>query len=89
VERSLQRGSRSSAHLFLKMWVALTLDRKIANLTTAIESGAAVAPLVLQLQVRQTERADLLAAMAGAKAVGQIAPDRARITRQVLEQTAR
>ena len=38
------------------------LDKKVANLTDAIEGGAAVAPLVAKVQARPTERDELLAA---------------------------
>ncbi|HSL21511.1 MAG TPA: hypothetical protein VK886_08245 [Vicinamibacterales bacterium] len=45
------------------------LDKKIANLTEAIEEGgAAVAPLVQQLSTRQKEREGLLIALASAEA---------------------
>ena len=45
------------------------LDRKIANLTAAIEDGAAMAPLVSKLQARQTERDALLTAIGAADAM--------------------
>ncbi len=62
------------------------LDTKIANLTDAIENGAAVAPLVTKLQARQAERDDLLAAIGAAEAVKQITVDRQTVERRVLEQ---
>ncbi len=62
------------------------LDTKIANLTDAIEDGAAVAPLVTKLQARQAERDDLLAAIGAAEAMKQIAVDRPTVERRVLEQ---
>jgi hypothetical protein len=65
------------------------LDRKIRNLTAAVEGGAAVAPFVQQLTARQTERDGLLAAIGAAEAVGQMALDRQAIQRQVLEQVQR
>ena len=43
------------------------LDTKIANLTTAIEDGAAVAPIVAKLQARQQEREALLTEIGAAK----------------------
>ncbi len=65
------------------------LDRKIANLMGAIEQGAAVvAPLVSQLQTRQTEREGLLAAIAAAEAVEDLTVDRAAVKRKVLEKVA-
>jgi hypothetical protein len=62
-----------------------TLDKKIANLTDAIENGAAVAPLVAKLQARQTERDELLAAIGAAEAVRQITVDRPAVERRVLD----
>ena len=53
-----------------------SLDRKIANLTEAIENGAAVAPLVAKLTARQSERDALLAEICGADAVRQLKLDR-------------
>ena len=55
------------------------LDSKIANLTTAIEGGAAVAPLVAKLHERQTERDALVAEIAAAKAVQDLTLDRKAI----------
>ena len=62
------------------------LDKKIANLTEAVEDGKAVAPLVAKLQARQTERDELLAAIGAAEAVRQITVDRSTVERRVLEQ---
>jgi hypothetical protein len=45
------------------------VDTKIAPLTAALESGAASAPVVAQLQARQAERESRLAAIAAADAV--------------------
>ena len=65
------------------------LDTKIANLTDAIENGAAVAPLVTKLQARQAERDDLLAAIGAAEAMKQIAVDRPTVECRVLEQVTK
>ncbi len=62
------------------------LDKKIGNLTEAIEGGAAVAPLVAKLQARQAERDDLLAAIGAADALRQVAVDRESVERRVFEQ---
>jgi site-specific DNA recombinase len=61
------------------------LDVKIANLTAAVEDGAAVGPLVARLTARQAERETLLAAIAAAQAVGQLTVDRRTVERKVLE----
>ena len=61
------------------------LDTKIANLTTAIEDGAAVAPLVAKLQARQQEREALLTEIGAAEAVGQLTIDRQTVERKVME----
>jgi len=62
------------------------LDGKIANLTAAIEQGAAVGPIVTKLQERQAEREALLTAMGAAQATEQLAVDRQTIERKVLAQ---
>jgi len=59
------------------------LDNKIAKLTAAIENGAALAPIVAQLQTRQTERETLLTAIAAADAVGQLDVDRRAVERKL------
>ena len=64
------------------------LDGKIANLTTAVESGAALEPLIAQLRDRQQERERLIAAMAAAQAIDQIHVDRAAIEARVQAQVA-
>ena len=64
------------------------LDTKIANLTTAIEDGAAVAPLVAKLQARQQEREALLTEIGAAEAVGQLTIDRQTVERKVMEKIA-
>jgi hypothetical protein len=64
-----------------------TLDKKIANLTDALENGAAVAPLVAKLQARQTERDELFAAIGAAEAVRQITVDRPTVERRVLDRS--
>jgi DNA invertase Pin-like site-specific DNA recombinase len=61
------------------------LDRKIARLTAAIESGAALAPIVAQLHSRQTEREELLASIAAADAVQQLEVDRTVVEQKMLE----
>jgi hypothetical protein len=61
------------------------LETKIANLTAAIENGAALAPIVAQLQARQQEREALLTEIGAADAVGQLTLDRQTIERKVLE----
>ena len=64
------------------------VDGQIAALTAAIEDGAAMAPLVAQLQRRQTEREGLLTAIAAAEAVTQMTADREDVRRKVLAQVA-
>ncbi len=64
------------------------LDQKIANLTTAVEDGAPLAPLVAKLTARQTERDTLIAAIGAADARAQIQLDRRDIERQVLAQVS-
>ena len=61
------------------------LDTKIANLTTAIEDGAAVAPLVAKLRARQQEREALLTEIGAAEAIGQLTIDRQTVERKVME----
>ncbi len=65
------------------------LDKKIANLTTAIENGSTLAPLVAQLTARQEERNALVAAIGGAEALAQTRLDRKAITRTVLAAVAK
>ena len=60
------------------------LDAKVAHLTAAIESGAALAPIVAQLQTRQAERETVVSAIAAADAVAQLDLDRRDIERKVL-----
>ena len=62
-----------------------TLDTKIANLTTAIEDGAAVAPLVAKLRARQQEREALLTEIGAAEAIGQLTIDWQTVERKVME----
>jgi hypothetical protein len=64
------------------------LDGKIANLTAAVESGAALEPLIAQLHDRQQERERLIAAIGAAQAVDQIHIDRAAIEARVPAQVA-
>jgi hypothetical protein len=64
------------------------LDGKIAHLTTAVESGAAIEPLIAQLRDRQQERERLIAAIGAAQAVDQIQADRAAIEATVQAQVA-
>jgi hypothetical protein len=45
------------------------LDVKIDNLTVAVESGAALAPVVAKLAARQAEREGLLASIAATEAI--------------------
>jgi site-specific DNA recombinase len=61
------------------------LDTKIANLTTAIEDGEAVAPIVTKLRARQQEREALLTEIGAAEAIGQLTIDRQTIERKVME----
>jgi hypothetical protein len=62
-----------------------TLDRKIANLTAAVENGNALAPLVTQLTARHTERETLLLGeISAAKAVGQLTANRRDVEPKVL-----
>ena len=65
------------------------LDRKIANLTAAVEHGAALAPLVAKLTARQSERDALVAALGAADALAQQQLDRHTTTAQVLAQVAK
>ena len=51
-------------------------NRRIANLTEAVEGGAAVAPLVVELKARQSERDELLAAIGAADAITKMTLDR-------------
>jgi hypothetical protein len=67
----------------------MTLDTKITRLTAAVEEGEALAPLIRQLQTRQTEREALVAAIASAETVHQLRVDRRTIERKVLEQIGR
>jgi DNA invertase Pin-like site-specific DNA recombinase len=60
------------------------VDTKIAHLTSAIEDGAALAPLVSKLKARQGERDDLLSAIGAAEAVGQIVINQATVRRKAL-----
>lgn len=60
------------------------LDDKIAKLTAAIENGAALAPIIAQLQTRQAERETLLASIGAVEAVGQLEFDRREVERKVL-----
>lgn len=60
------------------------VERKIANLTAAIENGAAVAPLVSQLEHRQQEREKLLTMIAAAEARRALVIDR-----RIVEDTIR
>lgn len=64
------------------------LDSKISNLTVAVESGAALAPLVAQLQIRQAERERLLASIASAETRSHLQVDRQTIERDVLAELA-
>lgn len=64
------------------------LDGKIAHLTAAVESGAAIESLIAQLRDRQQERERLIAAIAAARAVDQIHMDRAAIEARVEAQVA-
>jgi hypothetical protein len=60
-----------------------SVEQKITHLTAAVESGAALEPLVAQLRLRQEEREALLAQLASAKALEQIQADRVSIERTV------
>lgn len=64
------------------------LDGKIANLTAAVEGGAAIEPLIAQLRDRQQERERLIAAIGAAQAVDQIHMDRAAVEARVQAQVA-
>lgn len=65
------------------------VDQKIANLTVAIEDGAAVAPLVAQLTTRQQEREVLLGEIGAAEGRAAIHQDRPMVEAKVLAQCAR
>jgi hypothetical protein len=65
-----------------------SLEEKIANLTGAIEGGAALPPIVAKLKARQAEREALLASIAGAEAVCQLSLDRQEVERKVLAQVS-
>jgi hypothetical protein len=65
------------------------LDEKIANLTKAVENGAAIDSLIAQLRDRQQERERLIASIAAAKAIDQIYMDRGAIEARVRAQVAR
>ena len=64
------------------------LDGKIAHLTTAVESGAAIEPLIAQLRERQQERERLISQIGAAQAVDQIHADRAEVEAAVHAQVA-
>ena len=59
------------------------LEQKIMNLTDAVESGAALAPLVKKLHERQAEREALLATIAAAVGADKSRPNRQAIERKV------
>jgi hypothetical protein len=60
------------------------IDRRIARLTAAVEDGAAVAPLVAQLQARQVEREQLLAGIAATETRQGLCVDRKVVEQKVL-----
>jgi DNA invertase Pin-like site-specific DNA recombinase len=62
------------------------LDRRIENLTTAVENGASVTPLIAKLQARQAEREALLTQIGAAEASVQLAVDRKTVRQKVLQQ---
>jgi chorismate mutase len=64
------------------------VDLAIGNLTAAIEQGGAMPALVAKLAERQTEREGVVAAIAAAKAVDQLAVDRQAVERQVRAKVA-
>jgi hypothetical protein len=65
------------------------VDQKIANLTVAIEDGAAVAPLVGQLTTRQQEREDLLREIGAADGRASLQSDRPMVEAKVLAECER
>lgn len=65
------------------------VDGKIANLTKAVENGAAIDSLIAQLRERQQEREHLITKIAAARAVDQVYMDRAAIEARVQGQVAR
>ena len=62
------------------------LNDRIANLTAAVEDGAALAPIVAKRHARQAEREDLLKAIAAADAAETLQVDRQTVERTVLSQ---
>jgi hypothetical protein len=62
------------------------VDGKIANLTKAVESGAAIDSLIAQPRDRQKERERLITAIAAVRAVDQIYMDRGAIEARVQAQ---
>jgi len=62
-----------------------TLDREIANLTTAIAHGGLLPPLLAELQTRQARREDVTAAITRAETV----IDFTRISRPAIERKLR
>lgn len=62
----------------------LALDAKIFRLTDAVESGAALAPLVAKLHLRQAEREQLVASIASAEAMERVAVERDTVERKVM-----
>jgi hypothetical protein len=64
------------------------VDAKIAHLTAAVEQGAAVAPLVAQLQARHAERERLLGAIAATEARQATAINRRAVQERVRAQVA-
>ena len=63
-----------------------TVDGKIRHLTAAVESGAALAPLIEQLATRQRERETLLGSIASAETTAQLRVDRRDVEEKVLAQ---
>ena len=64
------------------------LDGKIAHLTAAVESGAAIEPLIAQLRERQQERERLIGEIGAAQAVDQIQADRTAVEATVQAEVA-
>ena len=87
VFKALRPTARAASVVSLKSELRV-LDAKIANLTAAIEQGAAVGPIVAKLQERQAEREALLTTLGAAQASEQLQVDRQTIERKVLAQLA-
>lgn len=82
LERLCPASVQSSADSLREQLAAV--DEKISNLTTAIEEGAAVAPLLKSWRLRQEEREDLARKLEDASGLVPLVGDPTAIERRVL-----